>query len=304
MTPRVTPAAAAAAMSRSARSVVISSGFSTSTGSPRLAAAAPCSPCSPEGVPIATMSISALAKNVSSVSDGAAPTVAASSRARSSVRPVNGDHGGGPKAVDGAHMRRADVARPDDSDAHHRHAGYPFRGRSRRIASSRVYRGSRRRVRRIRMRDNDSRESCRRAVDDASQPRHANADLRHNQRRANEGCFPLEQTTESAVLEMMCVVVRALALLCRGHPELVLEDFIRKQIELETEHVQEIVSAVQAGSPLKLLDKPDAYTPLAHAGPLGRRGRPPRAIPNGAGARRRWRGPVSLRASCHVHAFP
>jgi bacterioferritin (cytochrome b1) len=37
-----------------------------------------------------------------------------------------------------------------------------------------------------------------------------------------------------------------------GHP--VLEDFIRRQIEIETEHVQEILNAVRAGSPLKLLD--------------------------------------------------
>ncbi len=39
---------------------------------------------------------------------------------------VNGDHGGPPKAVDSPHMRCADVARPDDSDAHRRRAGYPF----------------------------------------------------------------------------------------------------------------------------------------------------------------------------------
>jgi bacterioferritin (cytochrome b1) len=37
-----------------------------------------------------------------------------------------------------------------------------------------------------------------------------------------------------------------------GHP--VLEDFIRRQIEIETEHVEEILAAVRAGSPLKLLD--------------------------------------------------
>jgi bacterioferritin (cytochrome b1) len=40
-----------------------------------------------------------------------------------------------------------------------------------------------------------------------------------------------------------------------GHP--VLEDFIRRQIDIETEHVQEIVDTVRAGSPLKLLDKPN-----------------------------------------------
>jgi bacterioferritin (cytochrome b1) len=34
----------------------------------------------------------------------------------------------------------------------------------------------------------------------------------------------------------------------------VLEAFIRKQIELETEHVQEIVDAIKAGSPLKLFE--------------------------------------------------
>jgi len=38
-----------------------------------------------------------------------------------------------------------------------------------------------------------------------------------------------------------------------GHP--VLEDFIRRQIDIETEHVQQIVETVRAGSPLKLLDK-------------------------------------------------
>ena len=37
-----------------------------------------------------------------------------------------------------------------------------------------------------------------------------------------------------------------------GHP--VLEDFIRRQIEIETEHVEEILEAVRAGSPLKLVD--------------------------------------------------
>lgn len=37
----------------------------------------------------------------------------------------------------------------------------------------------------------------------------------------------------------------------------VLEEFIRRQIELETEHVQEIVEAMRAGSPLRLLEKPD-----------------------------------------------
>ena len=37
-----------------------------------------------------------------------------------------------------------------------------------------------------------------------------------------------------------------------GHPAL--EDFIRRQIDIETEHVQQIVETVRAGSPLKLLD--------------------------------------------------
>lgn len=37
-----------------------------------------------------------------------------------------------------------------------------------------------------------------------------------------------------------------------GHP--VLEAFIRRQIDIETDHVREIVEAVRAGSPLKLLD--------------------------------------------------
>jgi bacterioferritin (cytochrome b1) len=36
-----------------------------------------------------------------------------------------------------------------------------------------------------------------------------------------------------------------------GHP--VLEDFIRRQIAIETEHVEEILKAVRAGGPLKLL---------------------------------------------------
>ena len=40
----------------------------------------------------------------------------------------------------------------------------------------------------------------------------------------------------------------------------VLEDFIRKQIEVETEHVQEILEAVRGrtGAPLKLVAKPEA----------------------------------------------
>jgi bacterioferritin (cytochrome b1) len=37
----------------------------------------------------------------------------------------------------------------------------------------------------------------------------------------------------------------------------VLEDFIRRQIELETQHVQEIVAAIEAGGPLKLIEKPE-----------------------------------------------
>lgn len=37
-----------------------------------------------------------------------------------------------------------------------------------------------------------------------------------------------------------------------GNP--VLEDFIRRQIDIETEHVQEIVDAVRVGGPLKLVD--------------------------------------------------
>jgi bacterioferritin (cytochrome b1) len=39
-----------------------------------------------------------------------------------------------------------------------------------------------------------------------------------------------------------------------GHP--VLEDFIRKQIAVETEHVQNILDAVRAAAPLKLVTKP------------------------------------------------
>jgi len=37
----------------------------------------------------------------------------------------------------------------------------------------------------------------------------------------------------------------------------ILEEFVRKQIELETEHVEEIDQALRAGSPLKILAKPD-----------------------------------------------
>ena len=37
-----------------------------------------------------------------------------------------------------------------------------------------------------------------------------------------------------------------------------LEGFIRKQIEVETEHVQAILDAVRAGSPLKLIDTSDS----------------------------------------------
>ena len=37
-----------------------------------------------------------------------------------------------------------------------------------------------------------------------------------------------------------------------GHP--LLEAFVRRQIEIETEHVHEIVEAVRAGSPLRVLD--------------------------------------------------
>ena len=39
-----------------------------------------------------------------------------------------------------------------------------------------------------------------------------------------------------------------------GHP--VLEDFIRNQIAVETEHVQEILEAVRAAAPLTLVAKP------------------------------------------------
>jgi bacterioferritin (cytochrome b1) len=39
-----------------------------------------------------------------------------------------------------------------------------------------------------------------------------------------------------------------------GHPTL--EDFIRRQIEVETEHVQEILDVVHAPAPLKLVTKP------------------------------------------------
>lgn len=38
----------------------------------------------------------------------------------------------------------------------------------------------------------------------------------------------------------------------------VLEDFIRKQIEIETEHVQEIRDAIRMGTPLTLVEKPPA----------------------------------------------
>ena len=36
-----------------------------------------------------------------------------------------------------------------------------------------------------------------------------------------------------------------------------LEEFIRNQIELETEHVEETVQTLRAGGPLKILTKPD-----------------------------------------------
>jgi bacterioferritin (cytochrome b1) len=39
-----------------------------------------------------------------------------------------------------------------------------------------------------------------------------------------------------------------------------LEDFIRKQIAVETEHVQEILDVFRAGAPLKLVAKPEAET--------------------------------------------
>jgi bacterioferritin len=38
----------------------------------------------------------------------------------------------------------------------------------------------------------------------------------------------------------------------------VLEDFIRKQIDIETEHVQEIRDVIRSGAPLKLVEKPAA----------------------------------------------
>jgi bacterioferritin (cytochrome b1) len=38
----------------------------------------------------------------------------------------------------------------------------------------------------------------------------------------------------------------------------VLEDFIRKQIEIEAEHVQEIRDALRVGTPLTLVEKPPA----------------------------------------------
>jgi bacterioferritin (cytochrome b1) len=41
-----------------------------------------------------------------------------------------------------------------------------------------------------------------------------------------------------------------------GHPAL--EDFIRRQIAVETEHVQEILNVVRAATPLKLVAKPGA----------------------------------------------
>ena len=37
----------------------------------------------------------------------------------------------------------------------------------------------------------------------------------------------------------------------------VLEDFIRRQIEVETEHVQAIREAVREGSPLKVIARPE-----------------------------------------------
>ena len=62
-TPSLTPAAAHASISSSARRVVMSSGFSDSTCRPRRAAAIPCSACSPDGLPMATISIGRWARN-------------------------------------------------------------------------------------------------------------------------------------------------------------------------------------------------------------------------------------------------
>jgi hypothetical protein len=67
-TPSLTPAVSQAAISSSAFATVMSIGFSTSTCRPRRAAAMPWSACSPDGLPIATMSIGRCARNSSSVS--------------------------------------------------------------------------------------------------------------------------------------------------------------------------------------------------------------------------------------------
>lgn len=67
---------------------------------------------------------------------------------------------------------------------------------------------------------------------------------------------------EEALAEALDVEQQALDaykdFLPRVAGDAVLEDFIRKQIDIETEHVQEIADAVRAGSPLKVVPKPDA----------------------------------------------
>lgn len=47
-----------------------------------------------------------------------------------------------------------------------------------------------------------------------------------------------------------------------GYPEL--EQFIRTQIDVETEHVQEIVDTLRAGGPLKLVGKSDRSSLQSH----------------------------------------
>lgn len=67
---------------------------------------------------------------------------------------------------------------------------------------------------------------------------------------------------EDALAEALDVEQQALAayedFLPRVMGDPVLEEFIRKQIAVETEHVQEILDVVRAGPPLKLVAKPEA----------------------------------------------
>ena len=65
---------------------------------------------------------------------------------------------------------------------------------------------------------------------------------------------------EEALAEALDIERQALEaykeFLPRATPHPALEEFIRRQIEVETEHVQEILNVVQTTAPLKLVAKP------------------------------------------------